>query len=219
MKKKEEREKIKEELEEIDEKIRLKTNQVINSPIYKSLEDTQKELENKSREKRKEIKVLEAPIYKKYAYRITGENYGWGLSFHTKEIKSSIMQGIKKGLGITNVALINEYDLRNIVEQLIDKDLENVKKQTDKLHLEIKKTYTQTQECYKNKEKLKNKGLNVLEKQAQKVYDELNSQKVIKEEKKKKLRIKIKKHLPKFMDKIINEVNKQLILDGLKDDR
>ncbi|KKK91539.1 hypothetical protein LCGC14_2711970, partial [marine sediment metagenome] len=30
---------------------------------------------------------------------------------------------------------------------------------------------------------------------------------------------KIKKHLPKFMDKIINEVNKELILDGLKDDR
>ena len=219
MKKKEEREKIKEELEEIDEKIRLKTNQVINSPIYKSLEDTQKELENKLREKRKEIKVLEAPIYKKYAYRIIGENYGRGLNFNPKEIKSSVKQGIKKGLGITNVTLINEYDLRSIVTQLINKDLENVKKQTDKLHLEIEKTYTQIQKCYKNKEKLKNERLNVLKKQAQKVYDELNSEKIIKEEKEKKLRIKIKKHLPKFMDKIINEVNKELILDGLKDDR
>ncbi len=83
-------------LEEIYKKIRLKTNKIKDSPKYKLLEDTQKELENKLREKKKEIKVLEAPIYKKYAYRIIGENYGGGLTFNTKEIKSSVKQGIKK---------------------------------------------------------------------------------------------------------------------------
>ncbi len=106
--------------------------------------------------------------------------------------------------------------MRNIVKQLIDKDLENVKKQIDKLHLEIKKTDTQTQECYKNEEKLKNEGLDVLKKQQEKIHNEFNSEKIIKEEKKKKLRIKIKNHLPKFMDKITKEVNKQLILEELE---
>ncbi len=210
------KEKLNKKLEELHKKIRLKTNQITDSSKYKLLEYTQKEWANKISKKRKEKKVLEALIYKKYAYTIRGKTYG-DLSFQTKDIKSSVKQGIKKGLGITNVALINEYDLRDIVIQLIDKDLEKIKKQINKLNCEIDEIAMQLNKCYDNKEKIIIKGLGILEKQQQKIYNELNSERIIREEKKRELRIKVKKHLPEFMDKIAEEVNRRVILEGLEE--
>ena len=58
--------------------------------------------------------------------------------------------------------------------------------------------------------------LNNHKKQRKKRDNKLNIKNKIIEKKKKEVSIKIEKHLPEFMDEIVKEVNKQLILEGLE---
>ncbi len=209
------KEKLKKELDEIDEKLKLKNIQIKNSSEYKLIETTISNLWEEKDKINKKLKNLKKPIYLKYIHNLIG----WGgFNFKTKAIKSSVKQGIKGGLETTSVAFINEYALRNIVKQLINKDLEKIKTQIDNLKRKIEKNEIQLTKCLDGKKKLMD-GLNPLRKQRKKIEDKLNEKDLLKEkrinEKKKDVEIKIK-NLPKFMDKIIKEVNRRLILDGLK---
>ncbi len=208
------KEKLEEELEQIESKIRLKETEIRNSSEYKLLIKKGDDLWEKRRENERELKNLKKPIYEKYVHNFRR------LGFNTKNIKSSVKQGIKKGLGITNVSFIDEYDLRKIVQQLIGKDLEKIRTQEDKLIIKTNEFDKQIDKNDNEKQKLINNGLNALTKQRKKIDDKLNEQENLKykrtKEKKKEVEIKIKNHLPKLMDNIVKEVNKELIVEGLE---
>ena len=210
------KEKLKEltkEIDELDDKVKLKSIQIVNSPEYKQINGIQKGLSEKLSEKRKEERILKEPIYKKYASNVRKDFFGKWV-FKTNNIKSSVKQGIKKGLGVTSIALINEYDLHDIVTQLINKDLKKTK--ANKLDLEIENIDTKIQKCRCDKEKLINGLLNPLKKKKERIFNELNSQKRIIEEKKRKLRKEVAQNLPKFMNKITKEIDRRVILEGLR---
>lgn len=213
MKEKINKEEIKKELLQIDEKMKLEKIQRENSSEYKSLITTIKGLYSKEEEVGMELRKLEKEVYVKYI-----DNY-WGYGFKSRDIKSFVKQGIKKGLGITSVAFINEYDLRKIVKELFNKDLKEIKPQTDKLIDKIKEIDKLIKKEKDNKEKLM-VGLNFLIKQRKKIEDRLYEEENIKNkkigQKKEEVSIQINKNLPKFMDKIIKEVNRRLILENLK---
>jgi len=212
------KEKLQKKLEQIDEKLNLKRVEIRNSKEYKLLEKTKDNLGIERRKKEQELRQLEKPIYNKY---IKGYYMGWrGLEFKPKDIKSSVKQGIKKGLGIKNVLFIGEYNIKKIVMKLIEKDLEKVKPQIDKLKIEIKGFGRQFDICYNKDDELFIKGLDSLTKQRKKIVNKLNEKEILKnkriEENRKIVDIKIEKNLSKFMNKITKEVDKRLILEGLK---
>ena len=211
------KEKLKKDLDNIEREIRLKRTEIINSPEYRLLEADKQDLGEEKNNISRELNKLRRPIYLKYVTSF----YGWGnYIFRTQNVKSSVKQGIKKGLGITSVAFIYEHDLKNIVSQLIEKDLEKEKIKIDKLESKLKKIKEQFNIIYDNKDKLMTKELSKLTKQAKKIYDKLHEKENLKnqrmERKQKEVKIQIDNHLPKFMDKIIKEVNKRLILENLK---
>ena len=213
--KKEIKEKLEEELEQIESKIRLKEKEIINSSECKLLIKTKDELWKKKNENQRELRNLEKPIYKKYVNKLS-----WGYGFDTKDIKSSVKQGIKKGLGITNVSFIDDYNLNGIVQKLINKDLEKIKTQKDKLIIKTNEFDKQIDKNYNERKKLMDNGINALTKQRKKIDDKLNEQENLKykrtKEKRKEVEIKIKNNLPKLIDNIVREVNKELIVEGLE---
>ena len=211
------REKLKEELEQIESKIRLKSTEITNSQEYQTLSTLNKDLGDKQTEMKIELKKLKQPIYLKYVNSL----YGWGMyRFRTKDIKSFVKQGIKKGLGITSVAFIPESYLMDIVEQLINKDLEEYKIEIDKLENRTKEIEKKFSEIYSDKDKIIEKGLSKLKKQRKKIYNELNEKQKLKskriERKQKEVSKQIDNYLPKFMGKITKEVNKRLMLESLE---
>ena len=214
--KKEDKDKLNEELKKIREKKLLANARIKNSPEYKQIEKTKTELSEKLREQRRKGITLKNPIYKKYVYDAYN-SYDYFRGFKPNNIKYSVKQGIKKGLGITNVALINEYDLRDIVKQLVNRDLEEIKEQIDEVKYETEDIDAQLKKCYNKQDKLMVKKSNPLKKQETRLWNKLTSEKRAVEEKKRQLRIKIKNNLPKFMDEIAKEVDKRLILEGLED--
>ena len=129
------KEKLEKELKEINEKLKLKRIQIQNSPEYQLLKTTQTDLWKERLELETKLRNLKKQIYKKYVHNPLSN---WGIGFKIKDIKSSVKQGIKTGLGMTSVNFIDKYDLKKIVKQLIDRDLEKIKTQTDKLSGEVK---------------------------------------------------------------------------------
>lgn len=207
---------LEKKLNQIDEKIKLKKLRIEISPRYRLFGDTQKDLEGEKWEAERELRELKKQIYEKY---IHNPKTKWNGFVEIKNIKSFVNQGIKRGLEITNILFINKYDLIKIVKQLINKDLEKIKTQTDKVESKIREIDVQIKKCIDEKMKPM-KGLNALIKQGKRIYKKLNEKEHIKnrktEKQKKEVEIKIKT-LPKFMDKIIKEVNKGLILENLED--
>ncbi len=211
------KEKLKKGLEKVNSKIRLKNIEIENSNKYNLLKTTQDNLRGEKYKKEDELKRIMKPIYLKYVNFVS---WWRGFSFRTKDIKSSVKQGIKKGLETTNILFINKYDFSKVVNKLIERDLKNDKQKIDKLRVEIEKIEKQVGEIYLEKRKLIEKGLNTLVKQKEKIYNKLNEKEILKNKrinrKQKKLKEQIDNHLPKYMDKIFKEVNKRLMLEGLQ---
>lgn len=209
------REKLKKELNEIDKKILIERIQINNSPEFKLLETTKDNLWIKYNEKEGELRDLKRQIYKKYIFKL---NTSWGRSFEIKNIKPSVKQGIKAGLGITNLLFLEKYELRDITKQLIKKDLEEIN--ANKLTKEVRDSYSQIGKYNDDTIKLL-KGLDSLAKQRKDVHNKLHKKAYLQEKRiekgKKEVKIKIE-NLSKYMDKIIKEVNKRLILEALEDE-
>ena len=211
------KEKLEKEARKIEGKLKIKETKIKDSPEYKLLATTSKDLWKKRLELERELKDLRKPIYLKYANRVLN---GWtGIFFKQDSIKSSVKQGIKTGLGLTNVSFIDKSDLKKIVTQLIERDLEKIEAQTDNLKSKIKERNIQIKK-YDDKENKLMRGLDALKKQREMINKKLNEKEYLKDkrirDKRKEVKIKINKNLPDFMDKIVKEVNKQLILDGLE---
>jgi hypothetical protein len=175
---KEVKEKLKKEINQIDEKIKLKNIQIDNSPEYKLIKITREDLSEKRWGMEKELKDLKEPTYLKYVHKT-----GWRYSLKVKDIKSSVKQGIKKGLGITNVSFINEYDLMKIIQRLIDTDLEKIIPQIDKLQSGIRDIDTKIDKSYDETNRLRRNGVNALKNQRKIVYEKLHGKEYLQSEK------------------------------------
>ncbi len=212
------REKLQKDLNKIKDLIKLKTNEMLDSDEYKLLSKKLKEKQGERHSKGLELYKLKKRVYKKYILNYSS----WG-GISMRDVKPCIKQGIKRGFGITNVLFINEFDLMYIVKRLIDNDLKKIKISIDKLLTEIEDAEIEIKKVSVGIERKKSEIL-ALENKGLRVYNKLNKKKYLKnkkiEERKKKLEVIINKLRENksstyFMKRIINEVNKELILEKI----
>lgn len=207
------KEELEKELKEIDEKIRKKGEEIKNSQEFKSLENDSRNLWRNRNDKETEFKRLEDTIYKKYKIDL----YPHRLRLETKNIKSSVKAGIKRGLGVKYINLIDDDDIIRIVKQLIMEDFQKVDNKA--LIFEISKIDEKLKRIDEEKEKLIN-GVNIFIEKRKEIVDKLYKEGNEKEEIKKKKRDEthkiIEEKLPILMEKIRKEVMKGLVLDNLK---
>lgn len=212
--KKEEKEKFEIEINEINQTISNKETEIMHSHAYKNIEKSISELKEGKNGDTIKYQEFKKEIYGKYTIDSWWVYYGLKLS----NIKSSVKQGIKVGLGMKNVKSI-EDNILNIVRELINKELENPK--IEELKQKILKVDDEMKKLRNNKNKLIDNGLIKLREKRDKVIKEF--------EKKKNTKVKDKKlekqkkeaeekviNLPNYLSKITQEVNKRLILDGIK---
>ena len=212
--KKEEKEKLENKLKKIDEEIQLKESEIKNSPPYLLEEEIIKENYSKLNSIEKEIRTLKNEVYNKY---IGG--FYWGRGFNVGDIKPTIKQGIKRGLGVKSLEEINTH-LVTIVKELIAKELDTP---------QIKELMNKGAELNEELNKLRFKrdkilldGVQILKQKKRRLMKTL-TQEADREGyklKKKKAEAKTKfNNLPKYIEKITKEVNRGLMLDSLKGDK
>jgi len=201
------KEKLNKELKEIDEKYNIKKIELENSSEFKKLKILKSDLSMELIKLEKELSSLRRKAHKKYSLRYSACG---------RYIKPCVKKGIKKGLGLTNISVIDEHRLFKIITELKKRDL----KKTNFESLEKKRRIIifKRREYEIEIENLKKKVLNPFFLQKKKIRDKLNSKEILRikklEEKKEEFKVKIK-NLPQFIDKISDEVNKELILEKL----
>ncbi len=208
----EEKKKLQEEFYTLSSRINTKNGKIRNSSEYQKLENEVKPLRMEKEEPVKEIDELRNKVYEKYGWYLF---YGYS-DTKLKDIKPCVKQGVKRALGVGSVAEIEDYLVR-IVKELIEKELDTprmkelVKKVND-LDKIIKEKYNQRNkliiEGAKSMGDRRDEILKELNQEAKRKADELGK-------KKKDVKIKVD-NLPKYLEKITKEVNRQLILDGIK---
>ena len=137
--KKEIKEKLEKEIKEISEEIRLKEIEIKENPPYLLAEEIMKEKIDEKDKIEKEINTINQEISQKY----TGRRWSYYRGLKFSDIKPSVKQGIKKGLGVTNITIIKDNIVR-IVKQLMNKDIEDLgreelKKKGEDFNEEIRK--------------------------------------------------------------------------------
>lgn len=210
-----EKEKLEIELAEVNKEIRIKEIEIEKSREYKILEDSENDLLRKKNEKDSEYDKLSLEVYKKYTHRTPYLNYYQFHEIKLNEIKSSVKQGIKIGLGAKNIKSIEDIIVR-IVKGLIKDDFKNP--QMEDLKDSISLTNKEISKLRKEEVKLLDDGLILLKNKKANIMKEINREKINEDKRMKKLKdeadIKMKE-LPKHLPKIISEINRRLILDGV----
>lgn len=209
MKKKIER-KLQQELDSLEKKIIFERSQIEQSQDYLLMKNICRDKSKEQSLASTEIETLRNQTYKKYMsiYRRYGR-------CRLQDIKPSIKQAIKKGLGEKNIKVI-EYHLVGIIKRLVDMDLKetNIKELMEK-SVDINKDL---QKLNLNREQFVLNKLKILESKCNKIYKILQKDEIAKNKKleKGKAEVKIKmEHIQDYMGNIIKEVNKRLILNGL----
>jgi len=204
------------ELREINEKISLKNKEVINSEEYKLLNKLGKELYHKINKLDEERKALEKPIYKKYVNIVYSD---WNGKYKVDKINHYVKKGIARGLGILNMVHINKEGYRNVIKQLIKNDLSKLKGEIERLEKDRKNFDLELKKNYEQVTKMQEEATKHLVDKRLKICSKLNKKEKDREERieknQREAKIRINKHLPHYMDKIINEVDKQLILEKI----
>ena len=194
---------------ELDIEIQKERDRVYNSQEFKDVQLEIEKLYKDSGDKERELRSLR----RKAAERYINISYNFHYrGFLAKDKKSAVKVGIKKGLGVKHICLINDDDMKRIVKNLIEKDLQktnekdllidinNIYKKLDKLNVEKDKLFVKYQ-------KLQDK-LRAIDRKEKRV--DLNK------EKQKEINGKIiKEKLPDYIGKITEEVTKELIVDTL----
>lgn len=195
----------------IFKEVNKKNDEIINSPKYQFLNDKKSNLWKETWKKNEELRKLRKRISEKYVTDFRSHKF---LSIN--KIKSSVKQGIKRGLGVKHINLIEERDIINIVVKLIENELEKSNEKeilSEKLKLteEIDKIIKNQKELLLEVDILRGKGYKLRNSlNRDKVYLDKNKQK-----KRKEVGEIIKKDLPKFMGKIKKEVERGILLDNL----
>ncbi len=212
------KEALKLHLKYFDNEIRLEGDRIDNCEEYKLFSDKITNLYKEQSEKSRELKKIEKSITLKYVKELDG-GYSFSCHFKPNQIKSSVKRGIKKGLSIKSISCVNQFDIKNIVNELIKIDLDAVKNQTDKIRKDNSEISKEIKENIENRENLR-KHIDILCDKKKAIYNKLHKKEFDLEKKREKIskdfRNKVKNHLPKYIDKIKKEVERELILDNLK---
>ena len=208
--KREEKDRLMKEVVDINRSINEKQSEIMNTPEYEKIKEAINELQEGKRGDSIKHKELTDEVYHKYGLRLY-RYYGVRLG----DIKPSVKQGIKVGLGMTSVKSVEDNIVR-IVKEMIAEDLKNPK--IEELRQKNLKEEEKINKLVNDKKKLIEDGTALLTKKKNKVYDELYYRKPIinkKLEKQRKEANEKAKNLPNYLPNIIKEVNKRLILDGI----
>lgn len=210
--KREEKERLKNEIFDINNALSKEELEISDTPKYKEIQKSIDELREGKREDSIRYQMLEREVYMKYGL----SGYGFYRGFRLGDIKSSVKQGIKVGLGMTNVKSI-EDNIIKIVKEMIAKDLKEPK--IEKLNQKNLKAEGKINKLVRDKDNLIKDGTEILNKKRNKLRKELWERKPTND---KKLKKQIEeadekvKNLPHYLPKIIKEVNRRLILDGVE---
>jgi len=204
---------LKEDLDKINSEIDF-LNDYSNNPDRKKLSVIYDEISVKRQEQRK----IKRTITRRYVRANHNNVWIGGARFDYVEInniKPSVKQGIKRGLGIKFISSAEGDDIVKAVKNLIKEDLE--KTNYNDLENDISKKHFEKTNI--NNE-LKRKGLELREKK-QKIENELNKEQIEKDNKIKKEKEAIvkmvKENLSEYMSNIRKEVEKGLMLDNLNE--
>ena len=211
--KKAEREKFEGDLRKIDLEIEDRKKDIEDSPQYKEIFIEQQRVRKEEYENRKKVDSLKNKIYGKYVIK---RSYRWNLT--AKNIKHSVKQGIKRGLGVKNLGYVGEQNIPSIVHRLIREDYKA--SEMDKLLTEMNELGKRSGELYDKKQIIKKEGVKPLIAKQREILKKLNATELLAQKKKEKKTRKIDKLLKEnpseIMDKVRKEVRKGLILDALE---
>lgn len=200
----EERNKIIKEISEINKKI----NQTYSNEKIKKYNKQTFEMEF-------QIRTLKKPIYKKYLGKSPLSRWSM-LRVEQTNIKSSVKRGIKRGLGAKYLNQIYEGNFVIIVNKLIEEDLKKIN------CLKLEKDISEIRKKLRVEHQKSGKKRKILMGKIKKLSYQLNKKKIDKERKKEEemmdIGIIIDKKLPELLPKIRQEVTKELILEGLKNE-
>ena len=203
--------KLEEEIQELNVEINEKHKETYSSSKGKSIRDKKDNLWKEKGEKNKELRKLRRAISEKYLNKYSSYRY-----LDIKQIKSSVKQGIKRGLNTKHINLIYEYDMAKIVEQLIKEDLE---KTNEKEILSDMLKFDEKIIKIDEDEKILFSEIDTLREKRREVENKLYREKAyrdkIKVNKQKEVGKVIEKDLPNLIGKIRKEVERGLLLDNL----
>lgn len=192
------REDLFEELKSINKEIRGIGDEITNTELYRKLYAEERRL-----------KELRKPIFQRYLWQYPLRNGNW-----IKSIKSSVKEGVKRGLGVKFLNQIHEDTIIKVVKELIKEDLGKTNEPEIILEIsKINKEINNNHQIHEDKRK-------VLKERKEEINYELNKEEInkerAKEEKKKEVDKMVKEKLPELMGKIRDEVGKGLVFDALK---
>ena len=202
------------ELKEILEQIKLEDNRVRETPEYISLS---KEINDRYSQANKidyQLRRLRGTIAGKYVS--IRHHFGYSDRWDIYDVKSSVKAGIKRGLGIKHICLINDDDIVKVVKEIIKKDLENT---DEKIMQDKLGSLRREEEAKLNEREILFKEYRSLVAKRDTIMTKLNSKDCIKEQKKKENSKFIAEKLPEFINNIQKEVNKELMLDKLSNNK
>ncbi len=205
------KEKLEKEVNELNVEIEEKHKAIYSSPEQNSFEDRRDNLWEEKGEKNKELRKLGRAISEKYV-----KEYSYYRYLNIKQIKSSVKQGIKRGLDTKHINLIDENDIIKIVKQLIKEDLE--KTNNKEILSDILKIDEKLEKINED-EKILFREIDTLKEKRREVENKLYREKAyrdkIKVSKQKEVGKIIEKDLLNLIGKIRKEVERGLLLDNL----
>jgi hypothetical protein len=210
MTKQQDKEIKKKAIEEIKKQIEIEENKVRNNPEVRKLDDEVSELYNKQQEKRLEFRTIKNQITRQY---ISNQRYLWKWAgrFDAKDIKPSVKEGIKNGLGAKFLNQISDTDMITVVQELISKDLE--KTNSKKLELDIDNIQKEI-DVAEDKRKEFNKVIDELNDKRLELYNDLNKKETPKQ---KEINRVVLDKLDELIPKIKSEVTKSMMVETLQE--
>lgn len=212
---------LKLKLEYFDKEIKLENERITNSKESKLLSEESSNLYRQREDKNRELKKIKKGITLKYVKELDWQYSSWSnrCNFKPNQIKPSVKRGIKKSLSIKSISCVDKFDIKRIVNELIRIDLSKIKSQANNLKKDISEFDEKIKQNSKNQENLR-KPIDILCDKRKEIYNKLHKKEFDLEKKRNKIskdfRDIVKNHLPKYIDKISIEVNKELMLDELE---
>lgn len=210
--KKEEKVKFNEKLNNYNHLIQSEEEKAIKSKEYQLIESAITELKADKRDSNLKYTEIKRNIYEKYVYG----NYGYGMGIKLDDIRSSVKQGIKRGLGAKNIKSIENY-IVNIVKELINRELRTP--YIKELHNNLLKSSKEISELRDKGYDLVEEKIKDIKEKRRKFLEKSEREKILKDKKLDKQKREVDKkveNLSSYFPQIIKEVNKRLILDGIE---
>ena len=209
---KQDKEKIEKEIDKLNQEIQSKENEIFDSSEYKEKQkNIDKLIKADSYDDRINHRNLTNSVYRRYM-----DNWHSYKGVRLQDVKPSVKQGIKTGLGMKNLKEIENHIVR-ITKGLIEEDLKNPK--MEELRNKILDVSLKIDKTREEMRGILDRGLNKLREEKAKLVREVNKERTDKE---KKIKVGQREadekinNLGDYLPKIIKDINRRLILDGIK---